>query len=437
MMIATNGYQSLVSEAEIDPAYGNQPVLVSLAEDGKPMTDAPYSNTNKAPAELVVPGDYRGGPIRQSHLPHRRAERRRRARRRPATAGHLLMCQRLAFALAVLLSTITLGPATSTAANLGDRHDRDRLLETMSTSVASATAPGPLTPNSVVSVTTGPPASRCAGDGVLVGGGTLTTGSTSNGLHLNGSVPSISSGSLDVTGMLPTAWIASGAKGNKAAPGATTTAFAMCLSDGPQHLRVIEADASGPAVPNSWTRATATCPKDAVVVGGGARTEPGTAGGLKPIGSFPGDASGSPVASMTVNPTSLTAVGLNGGEPAPGAVTRAFAVCARGDRIATRVVSLEVTGPTAAGSSLTTTVGCPTRGTRVLLGGNVYVTASDGILSTGVHLRGTYPSDSNGTPITSGTANAWTGVVHTGGQVAPGTDTTVFALCAQPWRSED
>ena len=61
LMIATNGYQSLVSEAEIDPTYGNQPVLVSLVEDGKPMTDAPYSTTNKAPAELVVPGDLRGG----------------------------------------------------------------------------------------------------------------------------------------------------------------------------------------------------------------------------------------------------------------------------------------------------------------------------------------------------------------------------------------
>ena len=54
-------YQSLVSEAEIDPAYGNQPVVLSTIEDGKPMADAPYSNTYKAPAQLVVPGDYKGG----------------------------------------------------------------------------------------------------------------------------------------------------------------------------------------------------------------------------------------------------------------------------------------------------------------------------------------------------------------------------------------
>jgi len=61
MMIATNGYQTLVSESEIDPQYGNTPVLVSLVEDGVPMTQAPYANTSKAPAQLVVPSDQRGG----------------------------------------------------------------------------------------------------------------------------------------------------------------------------------------------------------------------------------------------------------------------------------------------------------------------------------------------------------------------------------------
>lgn len=61
IVIATNGYQSLVSESEIDPEYGNTPVLVSLVEDGVPMTQAPYANTSKAPAQLVVPSDQRGG----------------------------------------------------------------------------------------------------------------------------------------------------------------------------------------------------------------------------------------------------------------------------------------------------------------------------------------------------------------------------------------
>jgi hypothetical protein len=41
-------------------------------------------------------------------------------------------------------------------------------------------------------------------------------------------------------------------------------------------------------------------------------------------------------------------------------------------------------------------------------------------------------SASNGAPITSGNASVWAGVVQTGGQVAPGTDMTVLALCARP-----
>lgn len=61
IMVAVNGYQSLVSEAEIDPSYGHERVLVAHTEDGKPMMEAPYAATNKAPAQLVVPGDTKGG----------------------------------------------------------------------------------------------------------------------------------------------------------------------------------------------------------------------------------------------------------------------------------------------------------------------------------------------------------------------------------------
>ena len=61
VLVAVNGYQSLVSEAEIDPSYGHERVLVAHTEDGKPMQAAPYAATNKAPAQLVVPGDTKGG----------------------------------------------------------------------------------------------------------------------------------------------------------------------------------------------------------------------------------------------------------------------------------------------------------------------------------------------------------------------------------------
>lgn len=77
------------------------------------------------------------------------------------------------------------------------------------------------------------------------------------------------------------------------------------------------------------------------------------------------------------------------------------------------------------------TSACPSRGPSVLLDGGVYVTAGGGIPQSGVHLRGTFPSDSRGAPINSGSASAWTGVVQTGGMVARGTDLTVLALCAR------
>jgi len=61
LLVAANGYQTVVSEAEVDPFYGNAPILLALAEDGQPMARAPYAATTKGPAQLVVPGDQRDG----------------------------------------------------------------------------------------------------------------------------------------------------------------------------------------------------------------------------------------------------------------------------------------------------------------------------------------------------------------------------------------
>jgi hypothetical protein len=206
------------------------------------------------------------------------------------------------FAFALVL--ITLAPGTTLA------HEDEM------TSVVSATMPGPLAPFTFASATT----AQCKRNQTLIGGGALEAGSTSNGLHLNASIPSDST---------PTAWIATGATGSQAAAGATTTAFGICLEDGPKHVRVVESSVSGPETPDTWTRTTATCPEHYVVVGGGARTEPQTVGSLKPIGSFPSDVSGNPVSNLSSDATAWTAVGLNGGQQAPGATTHAFAVCTR------------------------------------------------------------------------------------------------------------
>jgi molybdate transport system substrate-binding protein len=50
-----DGYQSVISWGEIDPEYGNQPVLIALDENGQPL--APEDGGFR----LIVPSDIRGG----------------------------------------------------------------------------------------------------------------------------------------------------------------------------------------------------------------------------------------------------------------------------------------------------------------------------------------------------------------------------------------
>jgi molybdate transport system substrate-binding protein len=52
---ATDGYQAIIAYAEIDPDFGNQPILVAYEQDGKPIADT------QGPIRLIVPGDKRGG----------------------------------------------------------------------------------------------------------------------------------------------------------------------------------------------------------------------------------------------------------------------------------------------------------------------------------------------------------------------------------------
>ncbi|HLK83772.1 MAG TPA: hypothetical protein VKT99_20085 [Xanthobacteraceae bacterium] len=62
MVVGTDGYETLISEAEIDPGFGNAPILLAYAEDGVPLSKVPYNATEfKGPAQLVVPTDTHGG----------------------------------------------------------------------------------------------------------------------------------------------------------------------------------------------------------------------------------------------------------------------------------------------------------------------------------------------------------------------------------------
>ncbi|MCC7447160.1 MAG: molybdate ABC transporter substrate-binding protein [Anaerolineae bacterium] len=51
----SDGYQAVIAWGEIDPDFGNQPILVAYEEKGQPIAD------KSGPIRLVVPGDKHGG----------------------------------------------------------------------------------------------------------------------------------------------------------------------------------------------------------------------------------------------------------------------------------------------------------------------------------------------------------------------------------------
>lgn len=278
-------------------------------------------------------------------------------------------------------------------------------------------------------------ASADCGTATLTGGGARMAQTTRivehNGLHLDGSLPSVDGLTQPDDGTVgPTRWIAAGGAGGGVPNDAQTIAAGICLTAGGLPTTVVVASTRGPA--NAWemVRATATCPAGTRLLGGGARTTPGTVGSLKPNGSFPSDGDGAPLLTGT-NPRSWTAVGLNGGGGDKGNTTHAFALCALEDPGWTITVAhAQTPGPALASSAAQTTATCPAG--SALLSGGAFISDRFGLPgSQGDHLTGSYPSDVAGTPIASGPANAWTAASHTGGvDSGPLTQTDAWALCA-------
>jgi hypothetical protein len=62
VVVGTDGYETVVSEGEIDEGFGNAPILLGYAEDGVVLSQVPYNSSEyKGPAQLVVPTDTHGG----------------------------------------------------------------------------------------------------------------------------------------------------------------------------------------------------------------------------------------------------------------------------------------------------------------------------------------------------------------------------------------
>ncbi|MFJ9868755.1 hypothetical protein [Streptomyces sp. NPDC101165] len=302
-------------------------------------------------------------------------------------------------------------------------------------------------------ITTG---AACA-SGLISGGGVnqaIGTGTSSNGNKINGTSPSPDgtteyTGSTGVVGTDVTHWLGIGGSGGAVNADFSSTPYALCLTSNlVNHTQVVMNKLAGPTTSGTVGLVTATCPANTRLLGGGARITPASVGSLKPIASFPTfnnsahDYGQKAAADGETNPDSWTAVGWNGGGGNSSNTTYAYAICS-GDNIdisgtTVKVRFSEASGPTAATSGRTTTVGCGgndgklVSGGAAISGGSVTTTDFTAPGSVGDHLNGSYPSDSGGTPVADGTTTAayWTAVTHTGGGSSPSTSSDVWALCA-------
>jgi hypothetical protein len=297
-----------------------------------------------------------------------------------------------------------------------------------------------------------PTSAGCVRGSTLVGGGvyqdSLSGAQPINGLRIHGSMPGSARGRAATPGTTPTSWTALGGFGGQAENGDFVRAFALCLSGGPPGLTdttLIAKTEKGPAAAATDENVTVTCPPGTRLVGGGAATSPASEPSLKPIGSYPSTASGQPVPAGARDPQSWTATGAAGGMQFGSGhpTTTVYAICAR--EVLTHVVVARSDlidhpagpGNLNPGSDPFAVATATCKASTVLLGGGVLADGNaegsdHGVPQQGVHVRGSYPSDSRGKAVGDGASHvsAWTAIVQSGGQATPGTDTHAFALCA-------
>jgi hypothetical protein len=192
--------------------------------------------------------------------------------------------------------------------------------------IVSTTVPGPLGAGATTRAT-----AVCPAGSVLTGGGARASGAAGGGqpapaaLHLTGSLPSTPAAA--VLAGVARSWTAVAQNGGMPSPGASTTAFAICVAAGTiPPTRVARTNVAGPVAPGGANAtARAGCPAGTGLVGGGAMT--GYPNGTAPQGvhltaSFPATPPGGSF------PTTWAAGAETGDMPAFGGTTTGFALCA-------------------------------------------------------------------------------------------------------------
>ena len=283
-------------------------------------------------------------------------------------------------------------------------------------------------------------AAHCS-SGLVAGGGVQVTGAD-DGIDVMETEPSTNGTSAAGNGATdPTYWLGDGGTGGKGTGSYTVAPFAVCVTNATiTHTQVVVSSVSGPTAAGGMTSATATCPVNTLLLGGGAQSTLAANKSVKAIAGYPSNSSGNAAADGSTNPTSWTAVALNGGMSGTGNTTGAYAVCSgSGINVSGLTVTVKhtnVAGPTTASTAATATTGtCGTAGNMIsggasISGSNPTTGSFTAPGSQGDHLVGDYPSGSTGTPTTNGSSTTnWSAVGHTGGVSSPNTYTDAWGLC--------
>ena len=173
----------------------------------------------------------------------------------------------------------------------------------------------------------------CPSGTSLVGGGALGTPPSEPSFKPIASYPSNSAGLASANGdQNPTSWSTYGSAGQPNAATQVTTAFAVCSTDTTVQTQVARVDSVGPQTGSTFTMSTVPCASGALLDGGvsidlaGAQPQQG----VHIRGSYPSDATGSPVGNGALNPGSWGAVVQAGGQNTPGTNVHTFALCVAG-----------------------------------------------------------------------------------------------------------
>src|SRR3989475_2789820 len=173
----------------------------------------------------------------------------------------------------------------------------------------------------------------CPSGTSLVGGGALGTPPSEASFKPIASYPSNSAGVASAHGdQNPTSWSAYGSAGAPNPATQVTTAFALCSTDTTVQTQVARADSAGPQAGSTFTTSTVACASGALLDGGGSAdlSVATPQQGVRLRGSYPSDASGSPLGNGALNPGSWGAVVQAGGPATPGTNVHVFALCVAG-----------------------------------------------------------------------------------------------------------